>query len=326
MKIRKFRGKNILEALNQVKKEFGENAIILSSEKIKTEGGAFFEITAAIEEPEINIYDVLEEPKEDLKGYLKRELTEIKDLLKRVLSPHLKHEKYIEYLEKGIPSSIAKDIVERNVNLPQYIMMKIKEKGSTPHSKYQVFIGEGGVGKTSNVFKLGVWYKYKYNANVLILSIDTYKVGGFFQVKRLSELLEIDFNLLDIEDLKDFLPKATSYDYVLIDTPGLSKKFGALELEILKDNLPFLRFQWVVKATEHFEHMLKLWDEIASFPIEGVFLTFTDKILTGLPVLWLLEDRFPPITFISTGERIPEDIARAEEEVLVNLFLKGIKE
>ena len=49
MRIKKFRGKSILEVLNKVKKEFGEEAVILDSEQINTEEGQIYEITAAIE-------------------------------------------------------------------------------------------------------------------------------------------------------------------------------------------------------------------------------------------------------------------------------------
>ena len=55
MRIKKFRGKSILEVLNKVKKEFGEEAVILDSEQINTEEGQIYEMTAAIEEKEVII-------------------------------------------------------------------------------------------------------------------------------------------------------------------------------------------------------------------------------------------------------------------------------
>jgi flagellar biosynthesis protein FlhF len=57
----------------------------------------------------------------------------------------------------------------------------------------------------------------------------------------------------------------------------------------------------------------------------GVFLTFTDKIKNSLPILWLLESNLPPLTFISNGERVPEDLLKAEEDVLIKLFLRGFE-
>ncbi|QER42126.1 hypothetical protein F1847_04960 [Thermodesulfobacterium sp. TA1] len=331
MKIKKFRGKTILEALNQVKKAFGEDAVILSSEKVKTEEGDFFEITAAIEETEILVPSAVKEEKKShnltksLDEELKNDLREIKELLKEVLNPQLKDATYLKYLEKGIPAFIAKDMVEKNMDLPMYIATKIKEKGVVPHSKYQVFIGEGGVGKTTNIFKIAVWYKYKYEAKVLVLSLDTYKIGGAFQTKRLAELLEIDFDIVDIEDFKEIAQSLSKYDYILVDTPGINKKFSILDLEELSQALSFLRFQWVVKATEHFEFGLRLWEKIEKLPVEGIFLTFTDKIKNSLPIIWLLESNLPPLTFISNGERVPEDLVKAEEEILIKLFLRGFE-
>ncbi|MBZ4681679.1 hypothetical protein [Thermodesulfobacterium sp.] len=331
MKIKKFRGRTILEALNQVKKEFGEDAVILNSEKVKTAEGDFFEITAAIEETEVPVVSpTLEDKKSKNFSYtldqeLKKDLEEIKELLKKVLHPQLRDITYLKYLEKGVPAFIAKEMVEKNLDLPEYISVKIKEKGVVPHSKYQVFIGEGGVGKTTNIFKIAVWYKYKYEAKVLVLSLDTYKIGGAFQTKRLAELLEIDFDIVDIEDFKEIAQSLNKYDYILVDTPGLNKKFSTHDLEELAQRLPFLRFQWVVKATEHFEFGLRLWEKIEKLPVEGVFLTFTDKIKNSLPILWLLESNLPPLTFISNGERVPEDLLKAEEDVLIKLFLRGFE-
>ncbi|WP_028840751.1 hypothetical protein [Thermodesulfobacterium hveragerdense] len=331
MKIKKFRGRTILEALNQVKKEFGEEAVILSSEKVKTPEGDFFEITAAIEETEVPVVSTtIEDKKPESLSHpfdqgLKKDLEEIKYLLKEVLHPRLRDATYLKYLERGIPAFIAKEMVEKSLDLPKYISVKIKEKGVVPHSKYQIFIGEGGVGKTTNIFKIAVWYKYKYEAKVLVLSLDTYKIGGAFQTKRLAELLEIDFDIVDIEDFKEIAQSLNKYDYILVDTPGLNKKFSTLDLEELAQRLPFLRFQWVVKATEHFEFGLRLWEKIEKLPVEGVFLTFTDKIKNSLPILWLLESNLPPLTFISNGERVPEDLLKAEEEVLVKLFLRGFE-
>ncbi len=330
MRIKKFRGKSIVEALDKVKKEFGENAVILSSEKVKTEGGHIFEITAAIDQEEVIFKkepDIKEETKNDEVSfdYFKQELTEIKEMLKKALSPQLKNWNYLKLLEKGIPAFIAKDIIEKQLELGEYISLKLKEKGSIPNSRYQVFIGEGGVGKTTNIFKLAIWYKYKYKTDVLVLSLDTYKIGGIFQTKRLAELLEIDFEILDIEDFKEIGSSFNKYDYILIDTPGLNKKFGISDLEDLIIKMPFLRFYWVVKATEHYEYILRIWRKIEKLPVEGILLTFTDRISNSLPILWLLDDRFPPLIFISIGERLPEDIIRAEEDILLKLFLRGIE-
>ena len=331
MKIKKFRGKSILEVLNKVKKEFGEEAVILDSEQINTEEGQIYEMTAAIEEEEVIIKNSL--PKVETKlanneqkfeDYIKHEIAEIKRMLSNILNPQLKNINYLNLIEKGIPPFIAKELITTNSDLLEFVSKKLKEKGSVSNSKYQVFIGDSGTGKTTNIFKLAVWYKYKYHAKVLVISLDNYKIGNNFQTKRLAELLEIDFKILDLEELKEIESILTKYNYVLIDTPSLEKRLMINDLEDLILKMPFLRFQWVVRATEHYEYILKLWEKIEKFPVEGIFLTFIDKISNSMPLFWILDSRIPPITFISNGERLPEDILKAEEEIIKKLLLKNI--
>ena len=75
----------------------------------------------------------------------------------------------------------------------------------------------------------------------------------------------------------------------------------------------------------YYGYALKFWEKIAKLPVEGIFLTFTDRIFNSLPLLWLLDVKLPPITFLSTGKRIPEDISRGEGRILKNFFLRGIE-
>ncbi|MCD6548905.1 MAG: hypothetical protein J7K10_05495 [Thermodesulfobacterium sp.] len=333
MKIKKFRGKTILEALKKVKKEFGEEAVILSSEQIKTEEGTICEITAAIEEEEIKIKDNFQnfntkagksECKFEDYHSIKEEILEIKKMLKQILNSQFKDISYLNLVEKGIPPFIAQKLSTANPNLTEFISKALKQKGSVPNSKYQVFIGDSGSGKTTNIFKLATWYKYKHDAKVLVVSLDNYKVGNNYQTKRLAELLEVDFEILDLEELKEVEPILDKYNYVLIDTPSLEKRLLINDLEDLILGMPFLRFQWVVRATEHYEYILKQWEKIEKLPVEGILLTFVDRVYNSLPLFWILDERIPPITFISNGERLPEDILKAEENIIKKLILKDI--
>jgi len=331
MRIKKFRGKTILEALNKVKSEFGEEAVILASEQLKTEEGMICEITAAIEEEEVKIKDNFqyrslrfEKDEDEFKDYISKEISEIKMMLKETLNPQLKDINYLKLIEKGVPPFIAKTLSSTNSNLAEFISKALKEKGSVPNSKYQVFIGDSGTGKTTNIFKLAAWYKYRHKAKVLVIDTDNYKVGNSFQTKRMAELLEIDFEILDIEELEKIEPVFAKYNYVLIDTPSLEKRLFINDLEEMVFKMPFLRLQWVVRATEHYEYIFRMWAKIEKLPVEGIFLTFVDKVYNSMPLFWILDSRIPPITFISNGERLLEDILKAEEETIKKLLLKSI--
>ena len=59
----------------------------------------------------------------------------------------------------------------------------------------------------------------------------------------------------------ELMPNLTKYNYVLIDTPSLEKRLMINDLKDLILKMPFLRFQWVVRVTEHYEYILKLWEK-----------------------------------------------------------------
>jgi len=343
MHIKKFIGKTIVEALAKVKKEFGDSAVILNSEKVKINNEYFYEITAAIDKQEeitlkannVNkkINELCEYEEEKLSLYnkgqkeleeLRKDILEIKKILLQTFSNEIKNKEYIKLLEKGVPKFIAKEIVSQEKSIKEFIEERLEEKGIVPNSKYQVFLGEAGSGKTSAIFKLATWYRYNKEAKVIVINLDTYNIGRNYQAERMAQFLEIDLETMDIENLVKILPALKSYDYVLIDTPGLGKRFGLNEIDILKENNS-VNFLWVVKGTDHYSLAFNTWQYLEKFPIYAIFLTFTDRILTGYSILWLLDRRFPSINFISTGERIPEDIERAEKDLLLRLFLKGIE-
>ncbi len=329
MRIKKFRGKTIVEALGKVKAEFGEDAVILSSEKIKEKGETFYEVTAAVEEKEVEIRRNKEVLKtgstEGIDREIKEEIKEIKQMLRDLLEPRINNAKYIKLVENGVPPWIAKKILDAGKEVADYIETQIRKKGGVPNSKCRIFVGDSGSGKTTSVFKLAVWYKMNKNAKVMVLSFDNYKIGAKFQSERMADLLELDFANVDVQDFKEIIPVFANYDYILVDTPGLDKRFIVEDLEELFLTYPSVRFQWVVKATEHYSYLLKLWENIKRLPVESIFLTFTDKVKNSLPLLWLLEDEVPPVTFISTGERLPEDITKVAEEDLIKFFLRGIE-
>ncbi|MCS7278849.1 MAG: hypothetical protein NZ530_02160 [Thermodesulfobacteriaceae bacterium] len=328
MKIKRFRGKNITEALSKVKEEFGEEAVILNSERITEDKETYYEITAAIEEKEINLSErEKREGEYSFQEDLKKELMEIKTLLKKALNLNQpENYEYLKWIERGIPPFIAKEVIEEKISWSEYVFKKLKEKGVVPHSKVQIYIGEAGVGKTSNIFKIATWYKSQRKAKVLIISLDNYKIEAIFQVKRIAELLEFDFKIVDLDEFPPILKLGTNYDYILVDAPALGRGILIEELEELYYKMPFLRFQWVVKATEHYFWGLKTWEKIKKLPVEGILLTFADKIVLSYPILWLLDSQVPPINFISTGERLPEDLIRAENSYLLKFFLRGLEE
>ncbi|MFN3406136.1 MAG: hypothetical protein ACK40E_00165, partial [Caldimicrobium sp.] len=258
---------------------------------------------------------------------IRRDILEIKEYLKEIFSIQRGQPFFNKLIKEGVPEEVAQKIVNSTLELPNFIKEEIHKKGVSPISKVQVFIGEPGAGKTTSVFKIAFWYKLKKNVKILVLNVDNYKIGGKEQAQKLSQFLEIPYLQCDWEDFKKYYSQIKgAYELVFVDTPSLGKKFSIEELREIYKTYPFLRFNWVVRATEYYENLLITWEEIKELPIDGLILTFLDRVYKGTRLFWLLKEGIPLPIFGSIGERIPEDLKKLEEKTLMETFLRGLNE
>ncbi len=319
MRIKKFRGRNALEVLNEVKKTLGEEALILASRRVEEEGEVFYEITAAVDRPPPE--ELRKERKatgEDLTG-LREEVTAIRKMLEDLLSEKLSARRYVRLLEAGIPPELAREIEDPL----EWLRKKIAERKETPLSRLQVYVGPPGAGKTTSVFKIAAWLRYRRGASVGVISLDARRIGARAQALRLGELLEIPVLVNEgVEACQDFVENC---EYVLFDTPAWGPSFRHEEIRALLEAYPQARVHLVLKAVEHPQNLRGFLEETTTLPVEGLVLTHLDRLRLGLTLGFLLQNGFPEVSFLSTGERVPEDLVRAQPEVLERIFRRGLE-
>mgnify|MGYP001772782146 CR=1 FL=1 len=330
MRIKKFKAKNMIEALKKVKAELGEDAVILDSGKVEENGVSYYEVVAAIDEKEpqtvpnlsnFSQFSSYENPDLEM---LRNEILEIKRDIKLLLKNRDFSGKYSFLLKEGVPEEIVELFEKTEKPLKEFLVELLQKKGVSPLSKVQVFIGEPGAGKTTLIFKMAFWLKIKKNSKVVVLNADNYKIGGKEQTQKLSQLLEIPLYQIDWEDFGEkYGYLSSNFDYILIDSPSMGKKFSLYELTELSQAYPFLRFHLVLRTSENPKNLFKLWNEIKELPIENISLSFLDKLYNGFTLFWLLHSDIPLPSYASTGERIPEDFERLEKERFLSYLLKG---
>ena len=210
------------------------------------------------------------------------------------------------------------------------IEKKIKFKGPLKIQKgaFKVisFVGPTGVGKTTNLFKIASELVLNQKLKIAVISIDTFKVGAIQQARSFSNILNIPFfAITDSKNLRKTLQNLSGIDVVLIDTVGRSHydywRLGEMK-EILGSGSDFMDISLVISCNYKNSEAIEIVNRYRTFfPINDIFFTKIDEtykpgILLNLPIKTDI-----PVSFISTGQKVPEDIRVLTPERMANYIL-----
>jgi flagellar biosynthesis protein FlhF len=189
-------------------------------------------------------------------------------------------------------------------------------------------VGTTGNGKTSTLVKLALVSKLVEDANCLLVSADKHKVGGTDQLRTYASIADMDFRTAyTSEEVRHVLMEKNKYDYVFFDTSGKSQN----------DNKSMLEISDMIKAISPDRTLLVLSTGLSKHTAEDIISKYsivplTDIVLTKLdeasrlggPVT-ALKKANAPLTYISYGQSIPDDIYPASTNALNRLLAKAGK-
>ena len=186
-----------------------------------------------------------------------------------------------------------------------------------------VFVGPTGVGKTTTIAKIAGLAAIRHRKKVALISTDAQRVAGQEQLSRYGQLLGTEvFKCTETGALKEMVESLEEYNLVLIDTPGCSPSDLA-RLGKLKGGLGGLgaRVHLVLSATTKSEDVSKIYKRFQRFSPQSVVLTKMDETETkGAMVGELLRYRLP-VSYISDGQHVPEDLMVPRGADLARLML-----
>ena len=345
MKTHQFFAKNMPEALNQVQEALGPNAFIISHQEIN--GGV--EIEACVEEnTEQTVKDTDAENNNRLAN-MAVDIKQVRKLIEHQLaglasnkSEELPPSKAI-LLKKLIDLSFTTEFSQKLIHLiDDHLTEEQAWEKIHHHLKVQILvtpfdittakgiialIGPTGVGKTTTIAKLAAQYVFKNGPEkIAILSTDAFRAAAKEQVSAYANILKVaNYFANTHEELDILMPRLKQFDLVLVDTAGIS-----LHLEETQQRLTIINS--IKEQTSHFltfsantqpnflEQIIKSLDNIN---LSGCILTKIDENPLLGSTLSLLIKNHLPIAYISTGQRVPEDLEHAKKEKLLSLSLQS---
>ncbi len=189
-----------------------------------------------------------------------------------------------------------------------------------------MLVGPTGVGKTTTIAKLATHYSKKHKYKVGLISLDGYRIGAFEQLAFYAKKLKISIN--QVNDTAAFERSCEDFkycDYILIDTIGSSQND--------KQKLDFLRkfantdynidVNLVLSATTKFEDLRDIYGSFSILNIDTLIFTKLDESKGFGNVFSLIYDTKKPVSYLTIGQEVPEDILVAKNDYIADYIING---
>jgi len=210
--------------------------------------------------------------------------------------------------------------------LYNFLKSNMKRGGQAEHWAkpcWWAFIGPTGVGKTTTLAKIAARLKFIHRRHGVLVSVDSYRLGAAEQLRKYAALMDLPFETAstNTELLKIFGDYA-DYDFILVDTTGRNpfSDRHQRELQRLFDTIPELMAQVMLCSSYDIRQIVKTIEFYKRFPVAGYTLTKTDEIESAAAPLIALAARQLPISYITNGQRVPEDIKSATIELCIDMI------
>lgn len=189
-------------------------------------------------------------------------------------------------------------------------------------------VGPTGVGKTTTVAKLAAGFRIEAKRRVGLLTIDTFRIAAVQQLKAYAEIMDLPMQVVEKPDeMQPALNLLGDVDLVLIDTAGRSPKSDARIdqlVELLRSAQPD-ETHLVLNSTSSAAATRLAIQGFAPVRPTAAILTKLDEAPSMVGVLSKLasNEQFSgmPLSYITNGQQVPDDIAPAEAEILMSRLL-----
>ncbi|WNO61782.1 flagellar biosynthesis protein FlhF [Rheinheimera sp. MMS21-TC3] len=183
-------------------------------------------------------------------------------------------------------------------------------------------VGPTGVGKTTTVAKLAAEFARRHGADqVALITTDCYRIGAYEQLATFGRIIGCPVKLAkDSEELTLLINQLQQRKLILIDTAGMSQRDIRLadKLATLVHNSHVkINSYLVLSATAQARVMQESVTHFKRIPLSGCIFTKLDECLSLGEVINVAIQNALPVSYLTNGQRVPEDIAVADATALV---------
>ena len=345
MQARRYRAKTIEEATAKVRDDLGPDAMICSTRRLRgVTADGLFEVSAI----------PVGTAAPDAMGEIRSELVSIKEMIQLLNHTGSTGEKlmmdpdvlslYASLIRNGVADEYAKVFLERGGAFKEQAKdsanrlragtigeikraLKVVKPFEVDSGKRTItaLIGTTGVGKTTTIAKLTAQLMLNAGKKVGLVSVDGYRIGALEQLRTYANILGVPcFPAFNRKDLSFALKRLEEKDVVLIDTAGQSQYDTSrmVELKKMMTNDVEINCHLLLSAAASESEMSRTAMNFSSLRYQSYIFTKIDEAGACGSIINQIMRLDRPVSFITTGQNVPEDIETADREKIIGLLLK----
>ena len=185
-------------------------------------------------------------------------------------------------------------------------------------------VGPTGVGKTTTIAKLAANFKLRDGLNVGLITVDTYRIAAVEQLRTYADIISLPLRVvLTPRELGDAVREMRDLDIVLIDTAGRSPcdDLKINELRRLLSAADPDEVHLVLSLTANTSHLDAAVTKFSVLGVDRLILTKLDEAMHYGLMLRVLRQVDRPLSYVTTGQDVPDDIEPARRRRLARLIL-----
>ena len=186
-------------------------------------------------------------------------------------------------------------------------------------------VGPTGVGKTTTIAKLAARMKLTENQKVALVSMDSFRIAAADQLRVYAKILDCPFaELSDMRELEAFVQKHFDYDTIFVDTAGRStRQEGQMDgLRSLQTTSLPIHFHLVLSSTMKQRDIDETIKAFRFLSPESLLFTKLDESWSFGEILSSTMQSKIPLSYFTTGQKVPEDIETASKERVVERIFR----